>query len=69
VKEDPSAISAERLLEVDEAAVASLVKWSSLPLQSERARLLREVGGKRLSTLLRSNSRCAVRKAENTRAM
>ena len=41
---DPLAISAERLMETGEEAVAGLVRRETLPLQSERARLLREVG-------------------------
>lgn len=44
VKGDPAAISAERLLQMSEGSVAALVKRENLPLQSERARLLREVG-------------------------
>lgn len=44
VRADPAAISAERLLKMDHEAVARLVRRDTLPMQSERARLLREVG-------------------------
>ena len=43
--EDPLAISAARLASIDEEGVRALLRWPRpVPLASERARLLREVG-------------------------
>ncbi|GBF97280.1 hypothetical protein Rsub_09971 [Raphidocelis subcapitata] len=43
--EDPACLDAERLASIDGAGVRRLLRWGrDLPLQEERARLLREVG-------------------------
>lgn len=43
---DPGALDAERLAAIDGTGVRRLLRWPrALPLEGERARLLREVGG------------------------